>query len=92
MAATVVKNKELSFGDVRGAVFTITMTGVTDFDFAIADHGFSNILIALDNNETSEQDGLLEKNYTVANAASIGNIALTGYTSGDVVSVFVIGN
>ena len=92
MAATVVKKQELSFGNVRGAVFEVTLTGVTEFDFATADHGFSNFLIALDNNETTEQDGLLEKNYTVANAASIGNIALTGYTSGDVVTLLVIGN
>jgi hypothetical protein len=73
-------------------VMQVTLTDVTEADIPTAEHGFSNIIGAWFNNETTEGDGLLEKNYTVANAASIGNIALTGFTSGDVVTVFILGN
>lgn len=92
MAATTTKTQELSFGNVRGAVFRTVLTGVTEVDLAKADHGFSNILFASFNNQTTEGDGKLEINYTVADAASIGNIALTGFTSGDTVDIFVLGH
>lgn len=93
MAATVVKkSSSLPLGDHQMAVFEVDLDGVTEYDFAEKDHGFSNIISAHFNNETTEGDGKLEKNYTVANAVLIGNIALTGFTSGDVVTVTIIGN
>ena len=94
MAARVsrISEGDAPLGSHKLGIFQVTLTGVTEFDFATADHGFSNIVAAFFNNETTEGDGLLERNYTVADAASIGNIALTGFTSGDVVTVTIIGN
>ena len=94
MAATVlrVSQGDAPLGGHKLGVFEITLTSVTSFDFAVADHGFSNIIAAIANNETTEMDGLCQKNVTVAAAASIGNVALSGYTSGDVVTVILVGN
>jgi len=91
MAASVSKKQEIDFGNVRGAIFEITMTGVTEYDFTENDHGFRNILHVDFNNETSEADGLVQKN-TLAAGATIGGIYLSGFTAADVVSIFVIGN
>ena len=94
MAASVerIGGGDAPLGEHKVGFFKVTLTSVTEYDFAPADHGFSNIIYASFNNETSEGDGLLERNYTVANAESIGNIALTGFTSNDVVSVMIVGN
>ena len=92
MAASVSRKVLEKLGGSTVAVFDITLTDVTEYDFSTAAHGFRNIIAAHFNNETTEGDGLLEKNKLVDNTASIGNIALSGFTSGDVVTVTVIGN
>ena len=92
MAASASRKVLEKLGGSTLAVYDITLTDVTEFDFATANHGFRNIISAHFNNETTEGDGLLQKNVTVAAAASLGNIALSGFTSGDVVTVTIIGN
>lgn len=92
MAASASRKVLEVLGNTRLAVFDVTLDSVTEFDFSTDDHGFRNIVAAHFNNETTEGDGLLQKNKLVAGTASIGNIALSGFTSGDVVTVTIIGN
>jgi len=91
MAASVSKTIEIRSGNVREAVFQVTMTGVTSYDFTTADHGFSNILSISVNNETTEADGLAQIN-TLSTGAQLGGIYLSDFTSDDVVTIRVLGN
>lgn len=85
MAASTVKDSEFVLGPLKAKIFTVTLTGVTGVALTEADHGFRSVQAAFFNNETTEGDGL-------SVISVVNTITLSGFTSGDVVKLLVLGN
>ena len=85
MAASTVKDGHFVFGPYQAKVFTVDLDGVTEATLTEADHGFRSILFASFNNETTEGDGL-------SVISAVNTVTLSGFTSGDVVKLLIIGN
>ena len=85
MAATTVKNGEFVHGPYRTKIFTVTLTSVTTVVLTEVDHGLRNVLIATFNNESTEGDGQVV-------ISAINTVTLSGFTSGDVVKLQIVGN
>lgn len=85
MAASTVKDSNFLLGPLQGKIFTVTLTGVTGVALTEADHGFRSVAFVTFNNETTETDGLVV-------ISSVNTITLSGFTSGDVVKLLVLGN
>lgn len=85
MAASTVKDSQFLLGPLQGKVFTVTLTGVTTVALTEDDHGFRSVSVALFNNETTEGDGLVV-------VSAVNTVTLSGFTSGDVVKLLILGN
>jgi len=94
MAATFARQGSvLPLGDHKLQIIKATLTAVTEGNITTDDHGFSNILFAVAVNQTTVDDvGLCTANVDKDSAAAIGTVGLSGFTSGDVVDVLIIGN
>ena len=91
MADTIERvGPETPLGEVRLATFTVTMDG-TEATFTQSNHGFSDIKSVMFNNESSEGDGLVQRNYDGA-AEAFGTIYMSGFTTADVVTLTIIGS
>lgn len=91
MAQVVSGKREIVFGPLRLIILTVTHTAVTTSTVTANDHGLRSIVGGWINNETTEDQGLLKINQNSGGAA-IGSAYLTAVTSGDVVTMFLIGN
>lgn len=80
-----------SIGPLKCAVLTVTHTAVTTSTLTTADHGFKNIAFVTSSNQTTEAQGLVQKNRNSGGVAA-GSIYTTSVTSGDVVDYFILGN
>jgi len=88
MALAATKKSEHNLGGLKHQVWNIDLASVTDGTF---DTGLSDIHSAVFNNETTEADGRLLKNKSAASTAASGHIFMDGFTSGDDVTVVVVG-
>jgi hypothetical protein len=85
MAATTVKDNQFLLGPLQGKIFTVDLDGVTTVALTEADHGFRSVSFASFNNETTEGDGLVV-------ISAVNTVTLSGFTSGDVVKLLILGN
>tara|TARA_R110000868_G_scaffold87034_5_gene243666 strand:+ start:4813 stop:5070 length:258 start_codon:yes stop_codon:yes gene_type:complete len=85
MAASTTKVGETLAGPLRTKYFSITLTGVTEVTLTEADHGMRNVIFAVHNNETTENQGLVV--ITLVNTVTVSSC-----TSGDVVKLMLVGN
>lgn len=88
MAFTATKKHQSQIGNLIFQIFDIDHTGVTEGTF---NTGMREIYYAGFNNETTEIDGKLQKNFSAAATAANGHIYTSGFTNGDNATVLVIG-
>jgi len=91
MAQSAVKKATFPIGPLRAVVIEVTHTDVTSSTITTADHGLSNIVLAVANNETGDTDILVQKN-TNSGGAALGSVYTTSVTSNDVVTYLLLGN
>jgi hypothetical protein len=91
MAQAVSGLKSFPIGPLRAVILTVTHTAVTTSTITKADHGLTNITACFMNNETTENDGLVQINKNSGGAA-LGSVYTTSVTSGDVCTYLIYGN
>lgn len=85
MAASTTRNSSFVLGPLRGSILTVTLTSVTGVTLTDDDHGFRSVQAVMFNNETTEGDGLVV-------ISAVNTVTLSGFTSGDVVKLLILGN
>jgi hypothetical protein len=85
MAATNTRDSLFVLGPLKGQIMTVTLTGVTTVALTDDDHGLRSVSFVSFNNETTEGDGLVV-------ISDVNTVTLSGFTSGDVVKLLILGN
>lgn len=91
MAQSVVVTHTYPIGPLRAVILEVTHTGVTESIVTTDDHGLGSIAFASGNNETGDTDQLVQKNVG-SGGAELGSVKTSSVTSGDVVTLFLLGN
>jgi len=86
MAFSYEKIAEGSNGDCMEVVYALDFASVTE---GKVETGFNNVISAVLNNETTEAQGLVKRNYSDGSTESFGDIFVSGVTSNDKATLIV---